>query len=96
MSRKGDTNNRANQMNPNNEAYWTSRGYDERPPDWEECPASTRFAEHISGADFRITANIAPVLEEFGAGVYTVQLWADNETVIRALIAEYSIFYDAD
>ena len=36
MSRKGDTNNRANQMNPNNEAYWTSRGYDERPPDWEE------------------------------------------------------------
>ena len=36
MSRRGDMNNRANQMNPNNEAYWTSRGYDERPPDWEE------------------------------------------------------------
>ena len=36
MSRKGDTNNRANQMNPNNEAYWTARGYDERPPDWDE------------------------------------------------------------
>ena len=36
MSRKGAMNSRANQMNPNNEAYWTSRGYDERPPDWEE------------------------------------------------------------
>ena len=23
--------NHANQMNPNNDAYWESRGYDERP-----------------------------------------------------------------
>jgi hypothetical protein len=28
--------NHANQMNPNNDAYWESRGYDERPDDREE------------------------------------------------------------
>ncbi|TGK79298.1 hypothetical protein EHQ23_16950 [Leptospira bourretii] len=27
--------NRSNQMNPNNDAYWQSRGYDERPSDWD-------------------------------------------------------------
>lgn len=31
-----DADNRSNQMNPNNDAYWQSRGYDERPEDWEE------------------------------------------------------------
>ena len=36
MSRKDEQDNRSNQMNPNNDAYWTSRGYDERPDDWEE------------------------------------------------------------
>ena len=35
MSRKENMDNRANQMNPNNDAYWTTRGYDERPHDWE-------------------------------------------------------------
>lgn len=28
--------NHANQMNPNNDAYWDSRGYDGRPDDWED------------------------------------------------------------
>lgn len=28
--------NRSNQLNPNNDAYWQSRGDDERPEDWEE------------------------------------------------------------
>ena len=28
--------NHANQMNPNHDAYWQSRGEDERPGDWEE------------------------------------------------------------
>ena len=23
-------------MNPNNDAYWESRGFDERPEDWDE------------------------------------------------------------
>jgi hypothetical protein len=27
--------NRANQLNPNNDAYWQSRGHSERPSDWE-------------------------------------------------------------
>ena len=35
MSRS-DLDNHANQMNPNNDAYWESRGYDERPDDWED------------------------------------------------------------
>ena len=27
--------NHANQLNDNNDAYWQSQGYDERPDDWE-------------------------------------------------------------
>lgn len=27
--------NRSDQMNPNNDAYWESRGYDGRPDDWD-------------------------------------------------------------
>lgn len=34
VSQKDD--NRANQLNPNNDAYWQSRGEDDRPEDWEE------------------------------------------------------------
>lgn len=36
MSQKSDQDNRSNQLNENNDAYWQSRGYDERPDDWEE------------------------------------------------------------
>jgi len=28
--------NHSNQMNPNNDAYWESRGWEERPDDWKE------------------------------------------------------------
>lgn len=35
MSRKSDIDNHADQLNPNNNSYWESRGYDERPEDWE-------------------------------------------------------------
>lgn len=35
MSTKSDNDNRANQLNENNDAYWQSRGYDERPDDWD-------------------------------------------------------------
>lgn len=31
MKRRDGRNNHANQMNPNNYAYWQSRGYDKRP-----------------------------------------------------------------
>ena len=36
MSRQSDLDNHANQLNPNHDAYWESRGHDERPDDWEE------------------------------------------------------------
>lgn len=36
MSHKDDMDNHANQCNPNNDAYWESRGEDGRPDDWEE------------------------------------------------------------
>lgn len=32
---KHDIDHRADQLNPNNDAFWTSRGWDERPDDWE-------------------------------------------------------------
>lgn len=36
MSRQSDLDNHANQLNPNNDAYWQSRDEDERPDDWRE------------------------------------------------------------
>ena len=36
MKGRDGRNNHANQMNPNNDAYWQSRGYNERPDDWED------------------------------------------------------------
>lgn len=30
--------NRANQLNPNHDAYWQSRGHEERPDDWASRP----------------------------------------------------------
>ena len=33
---KSSDDNRANQLNPNNDAYWQSRGEGERPDDWED------------------------------------------------------------
>ena len=48
MDRQSDLDNHANQLNPNNDAYWESRGYDERPEDWEE---ETSEREVPSGKD---------------------------------------------
>jgi len=36
LSKQSDQNNHANQCNHNNDAYWQSRGEEERPEDWEE------------------------------------------------------------
>jgi hypothetical protein len=33
---KAEDDNHSNQLNPNNDAYWESRGEDDRPDDWEE------------------------------------------------------------
>lgn len=34
--RQSDLDNHADQLNPNNDAYWESRGEDGRPDDWED------------------------------------------------------------
>jgi hypothetical protein len=39
---KADNDNHSNQLNPNNDAYWESRGDDERPNDWEERAADEK------------------------------------------------------
>lgn len=37
MNPKDDNDNHSNQMNPNNDAYWDSRGWDDgRPDDWAD------------------------------------------------------------
>ena len=36
MSKQSDRDNHANQLNPNHDAHWQSRGEEERPDDWEE------------------------------------------------------------
>ena len=36
MSRQSDLDNHANQLNPNNDEYWQSRDYEDRPEDWEQ------------------------------------------------------------
>lgn len=50
MSGKSDRENHVNQLNPNNDAYWQSRGGEERPPDWEddqnESPKQKDSQEH--------------------------------------------------
>ena len=63
MNRKGDTNNRANQMNPNNEAYWTSRGCDERLLDWEERSSADqdRVIQRRGSTAFRTRATLPGV-----------------------------------
>jgi hypothetical protein len=33
---KAERDNHANQLNPNNDVFWESRGHDDRPEDWEE------------------------------------------------------------
>jgi hypothetical protein len=36
MSRQSDQDNHSNQLNPNTDAYWQSRGEDDKPDDWVE------------------------------------------------------------
>lgn len=33
---QADLDNHANQLNPNHDEYWHSRGDDERPDDWQD------------------------------------------------------------
>ena len=36
MTDKHNEDNHSNQLNPNNDAYWQSRGEDDRPADWDD------------------------------------------------------------
>lgn len=36
MSRKDDLDNHSRQCDPEHEAYWTARGWEEKPDDWQE------------------------------------------------------------
>jgi hypothetical protein len=36
MAEKEDLDNYSRQLDPENDAYWQSRGEDERPEDWQE------------------------------------------------------------
>jgi len=36
MNTKQELDNHANQLNPEHDAYWQSRGEEERPDNWEE------------------------------------------------------------
>lgn len=43
---QAELDNRANQLNPEHDAYWQSRGEDERPADWDDrFPQETRSEE---------------------------------------------------
>ena len=51
MSRQSDMDNHSNQLNPNNDAYWSSRGEDERPDDWEERVQENQPTTDQAGRD---------------------------------------------
>jgi len=36
MSRKDDLDNRSRQLDPEHDAFWQSRGDEERPDDWQD------------------------------------------------------------
>ena len=39
---RGNLNNHANQLNPNNEAHWKSRGHDNKPIDRRPTPSKEK------------------------------------------------------
>ena len=55
-------------------------------------PAITATEWKAGNGTFSVTADLSDVLEEHGAGVYSLIVWAsiDGE---RVIISEYSIFY---
>ncbi len=48
MGRQSDLDNHANQMNPNNDAYYQSRGEDGRPDDWDDEDDDNTVVVNIS------------------------------------------------
>ncbi|BDX37687.1 hypothetical protein CYCD_10420 [Tenuifilaceae bacterium CYCD] len=44
--------NHANQLNPNNDAYWQSRGYEERSDDWDDDSIDGGISDDYDGPYF--------------------------------------------
>ena len=42
---QAERDNHANNLNPNNEQFWKSRGYPERPKDWESAVPEPRHPQ---------------------------------------------------
>ena len=50
--------NRSDQMNPNNDAYYQSRGYDERPDDWNsQSYSSSTYSRSYSAPEYNNRSN---------------------------------------
>ena len=52
MSRN-EQDNHANQMNPNNDAYWQARGYEDRPEEWKEQTLREKDGQSAGGEQAR-------------------------------------------
>jgi uncharacterized protein YkwD len=56
-------------------------------------PWTTATVWQISGQSFRVQANISPVINQLGPGVYTVLIWGESQGESVAL-TNYSIFIE--
>ena len=65
------------------------------PPRQVEVPWITALEWWVTGDEFHVAADITPVLEEHGPGVYSVMVWAPIDGV-SAPISHYSIFHGID
>ena len=46
-----DRDNRSNQMNPNNDAFWQARGWSARPADWKSLYSRKEHPQPVSNKD---------------------------------------------
>lgn len=49
---KSDLDNYSNQLNPNNDAYWQSRGLDERPDDSDDDDSNSNKSNYDDSDDY--------------------------------------------
>ena len=63
---QADDDNHADQLNENNDAYWQSRGYDERPDDWDESEEDQECITYVI---------IGIVREPLYAALFFISAW---------------------
>ncbi|WDF45813.1 hypothetical protein PQ459_12995 [Chryseobacterium sp. KACC 21268] len=49
---KSDLDNHSNQLNPNHDSYWQSRGLDERPDDWDNNDSNSNNSNYDNSDDY--------------------------------------------